>query len=219
MITLIGLGNPGKAYERTRHNVGFMLLDALAARWGKVFRQEPALEAEVFRIDLAGLDCWVLKPQTYMNRSGRSLRFLSQALDLKTERSLVVFDEVQLPLGRFKFSFGGSAGGHNGVSSLIAEGGSEGFKRLRLGVGPYTRETELKDFVLSRFREEEEELLKETLGVGVQAIDSWLFQKKGSEEGYSQTMNHYNSRGTQPLFLKQLEEQESTDSQAGDQVE
>ena len=128
---VVGLGNPGAKYERTRHNVGFEALDRLADGLGVRFEKESKWEGEVAK---AG-NVWLLKPQTFMNESGRSVGSLCRFYRWNPEQVLVVYDDVALPLGTMRFRMKGSHAGHNGVRSLIAHLGSEAFPRLKIGIG------------------------------------------------------------------------------------
>ncbi|TVR55979.1 MAG: aminoacyl-tRNA hydrolase [Puniceicoccaceae bacterium] len=175
-----GLGNPGLRYVRTRHNVGFVLLDALAARHGASWRHEKRFEAEVARLaagPLAGL--WLAKPLTYVNESGRCLQRILAYHGWDPAAAVIVYDEINLPTGRLKISLGGSAGGHNGIADLLAKTG-DGFVRFRLGIGPRTPpEIDLKDFVLGRFPPEQAALLQERLPAFLDGLE--LLVDKGAE--------------------------------------
>jgi len=137
---IVGLGNPGREYEATRHNAGFWVVDELARRHGGKFRLEPRFSAELARIRVAGLDCWLVKPQDYMNTSGRVTAAVASFYKAGAEGILVLHDELDLPPGELRIKKGGGAGGHNGLKDLIAQFG-DGFWRLRIGVGhPGVRE-------------------------------------------------------------------------------
>jgi PTH1 family peptidyl-tRNA hydrolase len=137
---IVGLGNPGREYEATRHNAGFWVVDELARRHGGTFRREPRFAAELARIKLAGADCWLVKPQDFMNNSGRVTAAVALFYKAAVEAVLVVHDELDLPAGELRLKKGGGAGGHNGLKDLIAHFG-DAFWRLRIGVGhPGVRE-------------------------------------------------------------------------------
>jgi PTH1 family peptidyl-tRNA hydrolase len=137
---IVGLGNPGREYEATRHNAGFWLVEELARRHGGSFRREPRFTAEVARIRLDGRELWLVKPQDYMNNSGRVSAAVAGFYKLQPADMLVAYDELDLPPGEVRLKFGGGAGGHNGLRDLIAHLGGE-FWRLRLGIGhPGVRE-------------------------------------------------------------------------------
>jgi len=137
---IVGLGNPGREYETTRHNAGFWLVEELARRHGGVFRNEPRFHAELARIRISGQECWLVKPQDFMNNSGRVTASVAGFYKFEVEDLLVAHDELDLPEGELRLKEGGGAGGHNGLKDLIAQFG-DGFWRLRLGIGhPGSRE-------------------------------------------------------------------------------
>jgi peptidyl-tRNA hydrolase, PTH1 family len=131
---IVGLGNPGREYEATRHNVGFWVVEELAVRHGGAFRPESRFSAELARTRLAGADRWLVKPQDYMNNSGRVTAAVASFYKVEAPSILVVHDELDLPPGELRLKCGGGAGGHNGLKSLIAHLGPD-FWRLRIGVG------------------------------------------------------------------------------------
>ncbi len=132
---IVGLGNPGPEYAETRHNAGFWFLDRLAAHDNLSFREHPRFYGQVARLSEAGRSCWLLKPMTFMNRSGRSAAAFASFYQIPSERMLVVHDELDLAPGTVRLKQGGGHGGHNGLRDLIAQLGEAGFMRLRLGVG------------------------------------------------------------------------------------
>ena len=160
---IVGLGNPGKEYERTRHNAGFRAIDLLANN----------LNCKIDRLKFQGLYCqtnyqgqklFLLKPQTYMNLSGRSVLQLSAYFNIPPQRIIVLFDDISLPPGRLRIRGDGSAGGHNGIKSIISELGSQGFPRVKIGVGAKPHEQQdLADWVLSGFAASEEKDLSSAL--------------------------------------------------------
>jgi PTH1 family peptidyl-tRNA hydrolase len=131
---VVGLGNPGRDYESTRHNAGFWLVDELARRHGGALRLESRFRAEMAKVRLAGRETWLVKPQDFMNHSGRVTAAAAGFYKLPAEAILVAHDELDLPPGELRLKCGGGAGGHNGLKDLIAHVG-EGFWRLRIGVG------------------------------------------------------------------------------------
>ena len=160
---IVGLGNPGREYEKTRHNAGFRCLDKIAEQ----------LNVKVDKLKYQGLYCqtnykgsklFLLKPQTYMNLSGRSVLQLSAYFNIPPARIIVLFDDISLPAGRLRVRADGSAGGHNGIKSIIAEVGSQSFPRVKIGVGAKPiPEMDLADWVLSTFSAQEEKALKSAL--------------------------------------------------------
>jgi len=165
---IVGLGNPGAQYERTRHNIGFAVLDLLARRWGISFKEErryQGLWAESSQKN------YLLKPTTYMNRSGQSVRAALNWLKLPPEQLLVVYDELALPLGRLRLRPEGSAGGHNGMKSLIEQVGTQGFARLRLGIDAPFVGMETVNYVLGRFTPEQQQVLPLVVAAAADAVE------------------------------------------------
>lgn len=160
-IIIVGLGNPGREYEGTRHNVGFMLLDVLADQEKCLWSKRREFEAEVATFHRKGHRVYLVKPQTYVNLSGRSVGAICRYYRAEPSASLVVaYDEINIDLGRLKISIKGSAGGHNGLVSMIEHVGSA-FVRFRVGIGPrQPAGIDLKDFVLGKFSEGQQALLK-----------------------------------------------------------
>lgn len=185
---VVGLGNPGKDYAGTRHNVGFEVLGGLAAAAGLPFQREKKWQAEVCRTAEGLL---LLKPQTYMNLSGRAVAAAARFYKIPAEKVLVVYDDVALPLGQQRFRMTGGSGGHNGIQSLITELGSRDFPRLKIGIGgvPGSR---LTGHVLGRFREEERDVAEKALASAVDAVQVAL------SEGVSKAANRYNVRPKVP---------------------
>jgi PTH1 family peptidyl-tRNA hydrolase len=146
---IAGLGNPGAEYRDTRHNAGFWLLDTLARQRGAEFKTERRCLAERARVSLDGNSCHLLKPVTFMNRSGQAVAALARYYRVPVERILVVHDEIDLPAGTARLKRGGGHGGHNGLRDIIETfGGAAGFLRLRLGVGRPASSDEVVDYVL-----------------------------------------------------------------------
>src|SRR3954468_9947604 len=160
-VTLIaGLGNPGREYAATRHNLGFTVIDALAAAEGLKWKSESRFESETARWDVrAGVTRLLVKPQTYMNDSGRALRLLLDFHKVPVDALIVAYDDLTIDTGRVKVSVSGSAGGHNGIASLLEHLGN-GFVRYRLGIGaPRPADMDIKDFVLGKFSTEQNHLI------------------------------------------------------------
>ena len=160
---IVGLGNPGKDYERTRHNAGFRCLDLLAENLGcKVDKLK--FQGLYAQTTYNGRKLFLLKPQTYMNLSGRSVLQLSAYFNIPPQRIIVLFDDISLPPGRLRIRADGSAGGHNGIKSIIQEVGSQEFPRVKIGVGGKAHpEQDLADYVLSGFSAQEEKALAVSL--------------------------------------------------------
>ncbi len=156
---IVGLGNPGSRYEDTRHNAGFWFVDFLARRYGAAFKEDRRFQGELSRIQVEGREVRLLKPTTFMNRSGNSIRSLAAYLKVPPEAIMVVHDDLDLPVGTVRLKRGGGAGGHNGLKDVVAHLGRE-FFRLRIGVGHPGHQNEVIDYVLNRpTREEEESIL------------------------------------------------------------
>jgi PTH1 family peptidyl-tRNA hydrolase len=174
---VVGLGNPGEKYAGTRHNVGFMALDRLVASAGTTFRQQAKLHGLMAEVGLGPSRLRLLKPQTFMNDSGRSIRAALDWFSLEPPQLLVVVDDMDLPLGRLRLRAAGSAGGHNGLRSTISHLGTQDFPRLRIGIGapaedPTERRARTVGHVLGRFAPAEQPLLDAVLaeveaGIGV----------------------------------------------------
>jgi peptidyl-tRNA hydrolase, PTH1 family len=183
----VGLGNPGPEYEDTRHNAGFLLADRLVDRWqlGPFRRGEGAREARgVWQRHPVS----VVKPQTYMNRSGAAIAPLRDLPDFDpSTHLLIVVDDVALPVGRFRLRGAGSAGGHNGLKSVEGALQRQDYARIRIGVGPVPPQIEdLADFVLDHFTPEERDSIRGLLDPMSEAVESWI------ENGIEKAMNQFN---------------------------
>lgn len=191
-ISLVaGLGNPGREYELSRHNMGWRVVDAYASKHRLSWKKAPEFEAVVARHDLApGRSLWIMKPQTYMNASGRSVASFARYHRIPTDAVAAVYDDLTIDLGLVKVSVAGSDAGHNGVASLLELIGS-GFSRYRLGVGPKTpAEMDLKDFVLAPFTQEQLNLIQQKTDAFVQGLELLL------ASGPDRAMNQLNRRDT-----------------------
>ena len=159
---IVGLGNPGPSYDQTRHNAGFWFVDTLARQFQAVFRQERKYLGEVCRIAPFELELWLLKPLTFMNRSGQSLAAMSSYFKIPPHQILVVHDEIDLPPGTARLKRTGGHGGHNGLRDIIAHLGKD-FWRLRFGVGHPGHRDQVTDYVLSRPSTTDAELIHESI--------------------------------------------------------
>lgn len=187
MKLVVGLGNPGRAYAQTRHNAGWAVLDEFARRHDAVFRRSWRRPVQTARASLEGAGPLLLvKPLTYMNRSGTVLPGLMRPAGLAAKDLIVVTDDVNLPLGRLRIRPRGSAGGHNGLKSVIEHLGGEEFVRMRVGVGEQTEGTDLKDHVLGRMDAGERRALAEAAARAAEALDHLLTR------GVDSAMNEYN---------------------------
>ena len=181
---VVGLGNPGQKYVGTRHNVGFMALEAYAAAEQSHFRSMAKLQGEVAEVGIGSGRIRLLMPQTFMNESGRSIRAALDWFDLSADQVLVLVDDMDLPLGRLRLRAKGSAGGHNGLRSTIQHLGTQDFARLRIGIGaPGRTATERRErtvsHVLGSFHKNEQPMLDAVLEEVLRGLD--LIQRQGLE--------------------------------------
>ena len=184
---IVGLGNPGPEHLVTRHNAGFWFVDLLARRYGGEFRDYRKYSGETARISVGGQEVTLLKPTTYMNRSGLSVRQLSDFYKIAADDILVAYDELDLPVGAVRLNHGGGHGGHNGVRDTIAHIG-DGFWRLRLGVGHPGNKADVIDYVLTRAPRSEEDLILEAVNTAADCIPLLL------EQGAERAMTTLHSR-------------------------
>jgi PTH1 family peptidyl-tRNA hydrolase len=184
-----GLGNPGREYAPTRHNLGWVVVEALARRHGLAWRTESVFPAETARWQPApGRVCWLAKPLTFMNESGRAVGALARYHRLEPAAVAAVYDDLNIDCGRIKVSVSGSAGGHNGVASLLEHLG-DGFARYRLGIGPKApAEMDLKDYVLGKFTSEQLAIIQSKLDQAVAGLELLILS------GPDPAMNQLNRR-------------------------
>ena len=193
MKLIVGLGNPGREYRDTRHNVGFMVADEIAKRHALAFAMAPSQVPDAFVAKKFGAPPLMLaKPLTFMNNSGDAVAALARYYDVPFGDLLVVVDEVALPFGRLRARARGSAGGHNGLKSVIARLGTTEFPRLRLGVGRGDARRDLADHVLSRFEADEQSALGEFIARAADAAEMF------AAEGIDKVMTTYNPGATDP---------------------
>ena len=190
---IVGLGNPEPKYDKTRNNIGFAAVDELAKIW-----QMPLKENKRFQgffsegVTSGGQKVRLLKPLTYMNRSGQSVRAVTDWYKIPTQSILVIYDDMDLPVGRLRMRMSGSAGGHNGMKSIIAHLGGKDFPRLRIGIGKSDGKKGTISHVLGKFSPEESQTIEEILYVSVKAIEL------GLKEGIEKSMNRYNGLAINP---------------------
>jgi PTH1 family peptidyl-tRNA hydrolase len=193
MKLIVGLGNPGREYRETRHNVGFMVVDEIAKRQNLTLAMAPSQVPDAFIAKNFGAAPFLLaKPLTFMNNSGDVVAALARYYDIASGDLLVVVDEVALPFGRLRARARGSAGGHNGLKSVIARLGTTEFPRLRLGVGRGDARRDLADHVLSKFEADEQSALGEFIARAADAAGMF------AAEGIEKVMNTYNPGATDP---------------------
>ncbi len=195
---LVGLGNPGEKYHLTRHNVGFMAVERLASGASAGFRQNARLMGSLADLGSGERRLRLFKPSTYMNESGRAIRATLDWFDLRPDQMLVLVDDMDLPLGRLRLRLSGSAGGHNGLRSTIAQLGTQEFPRLRIGIGapaadPALRRARTVSHVLGRFQEAERPLLEQVLAEVVAGVE--LIRRVG----YERAGNRLNSFQPAPV--------------------
>lgn len=186
-LLIVGLGNPGETYRDTRHNVGFMVLDELAKRLKTTFREEKRWSGLLAKFDGGHL----LKPLTFMNDSGRSVQAVGHFFKAPAARTLIVYDDVDLSLGRLRFRSNGSAAGHNGLRSLISHLGTQDFPRLKVGIAPQEgRPTgeRMVGHVLGKFRPDEQPALQDIIQRAADAVSMTL------QRGLEQAMNVFNQQ-------------------------
>ena len=184
---IVGLGNPGPEHQVTRHNAGFWFVDLLARRHSGEFRDYRKFSGETARINIGDQEITLLKPTTYMNRSGLSIRQVSDFFKIVPEEILVAHDELDLPVGSVRLKQGGGHGGHNGLRDTIAHIG-ENFWRLRLGIGHPGNKADVIDYVLTRAPRVEEDLILEAVGTAADSMPLLL------EQGAERAMTRLHSR-------------------------
>ena len=184
-----GLGNPGSEYAATRHNIGFMVVDQLAAQFGSTWEKSvPQARDDALSAKCGGV--LLIKPMSFMNRSGYPLFAVAQFYKIEPQQILIVLDDLALPLGRLRLRARGGSGGHNGLESIIVQFGTEEIPRLRVGIGQAPREGYV-DYVLSRFFDEEKPLVRSTIGRVVDAV------KCAIDNGLVSAMNTFNKTETE----------------------
>jgi PTH1 family peptidyl-tRNA hydrolase len=191
MRLIAGLGNPGRAYAGSRHNFGFMVLDALAENWSikiesKKFR---SLYGKGWALDTSML---LIKPQTFMNLSGEAVAQWVRYLDLPLSDVLILHDELDMDLGRMKLVRGGGSGGHKGVDSILRLSASKDVPRLKLGIGCFRFNEPVEQYVLNSFYEDEESLLADMMESAVQAVENVMMH--GLEKAMNEVNQHYKAR-------------------------
>lgn len=188
MILIIGLGNPGKKYEKTRHNIGFRAIDEIAANFQfPNFNFQKIFNAEISKGEIAGQKVILAKPQTFMNNSGIAVKKLIKNLKLEIKNLIVIHDDIDLPLGKIRIVKNRGAAGHKGVESIIKEIETKNFVRFRIGIQPKNGKPKNPEkFVLERFNKGEEKIINEVIKKIAEAIEFFL------TEGAEKTMTKYN---------------------------
>jgi peptidyl-tRNA hydrolase, PTH1 family len=183
---IVGLGNPGAEYAKTRHNAGFLLAEKLAASWRADWKNERKFNARIARAERQDRRVLLCQPQTFMNASGETVGALVKFYQVPLKQLLVGVDDADLPLGEIRLRTGGSSGGHHGLESVEQHLGSREFARLRLGIGRRDGAREITDHVLSRFDRAEMALMKKVLNRAAGQAECWL------DEGIQKAMNRFN---------------------------
>ena len=183
---IVGLGNPGREYEMTRHNTGFMVVDELADKLGATF--EDKRYGFVAEISIKGRKVFILKPTTYMNLSGNAVRYWLQKENIDQSRLLVIVDDLSIPLGDFRLKGNGSNGGHNGLGNIQQLIGQQ-YARLRMGIGADFQQGQQVDWVLGRYDDEDMKTLQPSIDMAVEIIKSFVLA------GLNITMNQFNKFG------------------------
>jgi len=172
---IIGLGNPGKKYKNTRHNAGFMAINYCADQWQGQFPASSNADAQIADVMISGQKVKFVKPHTFMNKSGLAVRKLADYFNVSPENILIIHDDIALPLGALRVSQGSSAGGHNGVKSIINALGTQKFTRLRIGIDDRSGQSDIdtQSYVLGRFTKEQKQTVKDKLSTVHEAIKTW----------------------------------------------
>ena len=182
---IVGLGNPGKEYEKTRHNIGFQTIDRLSEKW-EIPLTKTKFQGLFGQGIVKGEKVLLLKPLTYMNRSGEAIAPLMNYFNIPLENILVIYDELDLPTGKIRLRFKGSSGGHNGIKSIINHLGTQEFKRIRIGIDRPDSDMSVVDYVLGKFTDQENELIDDAIERAASACQMWL------EKPFAECMNIYN---------------------------
>jgi len=186
VFLIVGLGNPGADYAKTRHNAGFLLVEKLAAQWRSSWSNDRKFQARVSRAERGGKTVILAEPQTFMNLSGESAGALVKFYQLPLERILVVVDDADLPLGEIRLRPGGGTGGHHGLESVMQHVGSREYARLRIGIGRKDAARQITGHVLGKFSADENALLDKILERAAGQLECWL------DAGIQKAMSQFN---------------------------
>ncbi len=204
MKIVVGIGNPGRKYAATRHNIGFMVLDRMAARHD-ISTWRSKFHAQVAEGRVSGARCLLMKPETYMNESGRAVGAAVNWCRTELQDVMIVCDDFNLPLGRLRVRGRGSSGGHNGLDSIAAHLDSDEVPRIRIGIGNIESDS-AKDFVLSGFDNNEKEIVSASLERAVDALETWL------EFGLARCQNDFNADPEVTSGAKENDNNEEADA-------
>lgn len=188
MKMIVGLGNPGKQYETTRHNVGFMAIDQVASDHQLNWSLDTKFQAKVATAIINGEKVVFVKPMTYMNESGRAVEAIRHYYKVDPADILILYDDLDLPIGKLRLRQSGSAGGHNGIKSIIAQLGKQNFKRLRIGIDR-PKQQSVVDYVLGKVTDDEKEKLDAAFTRAQEAVEKWIQQ-----DDFNKVMNQFNQK-------------------------
>lgn len=186
MYLVVGLGNPGEEFTKTRHNIGFRVVDELSQRYNLKLKNSKVCNCLYAKINKNNHDIILLKPQTFMNNSGISVVKIKKKYSIRTDCIIVVHDEIDLPFGKIKIKFGGGTAGHNGLKSIVEHIGSNEFIRIRIGIGKPQKKEEVAEYVLSQFNSEERKHLNFLIKTSADLVESIILN------GLNKTMNVFN---------------------------
>lgn len=188
MKMIVGLGNPGKQYETTRHNVGFMAIDQVASDHQLNWSLDTKFQAKVATAIINGEKVVFVKPMTYMNESGQAVEAIRHYYKVDPADILILYDDLDLPIGKLRLRQSGSAGGHNGIKSIIAQLGKQNFKRLRIGIDR-PKQQSVVDYVLGKVTDDEKEKLDAAFTRAQEAVEKWIQQ-----DDFNKVMNQFNQK-------------------------
>lgn len=187
MFLIVGLGNPGQEYQKTRHNIGFMVLDNLAGTEGFSFEENRPFKAHTAKVNLHGQSVLLLKPQTYMNLSGQAVVAAANFYKIPSQNILVICDDLSLEIGTLRLRQKGSSGGQKGLENIITLLGTDNCMRLRLGIGPKPEFIDAKDYVLGKFQKGQEEILNSAVNKACDTIEKLLKENFNSAQQFANT--------------------------------
>lgn len=188
---IVGLGNPGAEYARTRHNAGFWLVDELARRLGGTFRSEPRHQGDLAKVRLEGSEVWLLKPMSFMNRSGGPTQSVAGFYKIPVDSILVAYDDLDFPAGVIRLKQGGGAAGHNGIRDIAPQVGDQ-FWRLRIGIGHPGDRSAVLNYVLGRPSAEDTRSIEEAIAAGLDVLPTLI------NEGGQKAMHRLHTRNVLP---------------------
>jgi peptidyl-tRNA hydrolase, PTH1 family len=186
LFLVVGLGNPGKEYAKTRHNAGFLLVEKLAEQWRANWTAEKKFNSRLARAERSGRKSVLCQPQTFMNASGEAVRAVSDFFRLPPEKILLVVDDADLPFGEIRLRGSGSSGGHHGLESVEEHLGTRDFPRLRIGIGRKDSSRQITNYVLGQFAKDEAELLEKVLARATKQVECW------ASDGIAKAMSQFN---------------------------